>query len=238
LVLLAVASLLMGVSKTSVPGIFMLAIPLTALVIPARASTGFVLPLSILGDICAVAFYRRHANWSHLVRLIPSSLAGIILGYFALGHVTDRQLKPIIGAIILALLALDLWRDRAGGRTPTVPHRTWVAATTGLLAGFTTMLANASGPIVTIYLLAMQFSKNEFVGTAAWYFLLLNLAKVPFSANLGLIDPASLRLNLVLAPVLLAGTLVGVTALRRIPQRLFNTVAQVLAGLAALRLLF
>jgi hypothetical protein len=236
--ILALAAALIGISKTGVPGMGILVVPLVAAVVPAKVSTGLVLPMLIVGDIFAVAYYKRHAVWSHLLPLIPWAVAGVIIGAFALGKVNDAQLRPIIGLIVLTMLTLNFIRQYRGGDNLPIPKSWFFAAVMGLLAGTTTMMANAAGPIMAIYLLAMQLPKQEFIGTGAWYFLLLNCFKIPFSAGLSLITPASLSVNLVLIPLVVLGALLGIVLVKHIPQKAFNTAVQVLATLAAINLLF
>lgn len=235
--ILAAAAFTIGVSKTGIAGAGILAIPLVAAVMPARASTGAVLPMLIFADLFAVIAYRRRAVWVHLLRVIPWALAGIIAGYLVMGVISDRQLRPVIAVIILAMLALNRWRNRHAGEAP-VPRHWCFSAVIGLLAGLTTMMANAAGPIMVIYLLSMRLPKMQFIGTAAWYFFILNWVKVPFSVSLGLINSASLRLNLALLPFIALGALTGIVILRRIPQRAFSRAVELLATAAALRLLF
>lgn len=228
---------MIGLSKTGLPGIGILAIPLMAWVLPARASTGVVLPMLIFADLFAVGYYRRFAVWSKLARLLPWAAVGVFLGYLALGRVNDQQLKPIIGGIVLVMLALNLLHN-SGKEDRPVPARWWFAVLFGLLAGVTTMMANAAGPVMAIYLLAMRLSKNEFIGTGAWYFLLVNWFKVPFSAHLGLINSQSLQFNLVLFPLVALGALAGIKLLKHTPEKIFNHFVQGLAALAAVNLLF
>jgi uncharacterized membrane protein YfcA len=232
-----VSAIIIGMSKTGLPGVGILCVPLMATILPAKASTGIVLPMLIFADIFAVVYYHRHAVWPHLVRLMPWALAGIIIGYFIMHHITDFQLKPIIGAIVLAMLALNYLRNKFNSDGLYIPTQWYFAAAMGLAAGITTMLANAAGPIMIIYLLAMRLPKNEFIGTGAWYFLILNWVKVPFSMSLGLITAASLKFNLILFPFVGLGAVAGIFLLQWIPQKLFNIAVQVLAVLAALNML-
>ncbi|MFA5393275.1 MAG: sulfite exporter TauE/SafE family protein [Candidatus Ratteibacteria bacterium] len=233
----ALSAFMIGLSKTGLPGTGILAVPLMAWVLPARASTGVVLPMLIFADFFAVGYYRRFVVWPKLVCLLPWAAAGVFLGYLALGRVNDQQLKPIIGGIVLVMLALNFWRNY-GKKDRPVPAWWWFAALFGLLAGVTTMMANAAGPIMAIYLLAMRLSKNEFIGTGAWYYLLVNCFKVPFSAHLGLINSQSLHFNLVLFPLVALGALAGIKLLKHIPGKIFNHLIQGLAALAAINLLF
>ena len=236
-VVCGVSAFLIGLSKTGLPGVGILSVLLTAFVIPARASTGLVLPMLIVGDIFAVSYYHRHAVWRHLMMLLPFAVVGVITGYFCMGLVNDNQLSRIIGGIVLALLCVNgLW-TRIASEQSVVPSSWWFAGVLGFLAGVTTMMANAAGPIMIIYLLAMRLPKEEFVGTGAWYFLIVNCFKVPFSWKLGLITLESLKFNLILCPVVVLGALAGMALFKRIPQKYFKVVVESLAAIAALKLL-
>lgn len=238
IILLLFSGFMIGVSKTGVPGLGMLAIILSAMALPARHSTGLVLVMLICGDLFAVAYYRRHAVWKHLLRIIPWAFFGIVIGYFFLGKINDRQLKPVIALIILSILVLNHWWKNSNTEKLNIPERWWFAAFLGLLAGTTTMMANAAGPIMIIYLLAMGLPKKEFIGTSAWYFFLMNWVKVPFSANLGLINAGSMRLNFIILPAVAVGAIAGIIIMKKIPEKAFNIIVQVLTVAAALKLLF
>lgn len=231
---LAAAALVFGMSKAGIPGLGILGIPLVALVIPGTASTGVVLPMLIVGDLFAVGLYRREVRWGQLWRLLPWAVAGILAGTWVLKLMPKEALRPVIGAIVLGLLALHLWRKHSRAPVPTHPA---VAAATGFSGGVTTMMANAAGPIMSLYLLAMRLPKEAFLGTAAWYFLLVNWIKVPFMVRLDLINADSLRLNLILLPGILLGILLGVLVARRLPERGFAVVVEVLTAAAAVPLL-
>lgn len=237
---LILGAFMIGLSKTGIVGLGTFAVAIFALALPARESAGVVLLLLISGDIVAVTVYRRNAIWSHLVRLFPWAALGIVLGYLAVGRIDDTQVRRLIGVILLALVVLQWWRQRRARRNPddlSVPDSLWFAASVGIVAGFTTMVANAAGPIMVLYLLAMRLPKMEFIGTAAWYFFLLNCFKVPFSYGLGLINPASLGIDLRLAPVVVAGAFSGRVIIPYINQSLFELLALVFTLLAALRLI-
>jgi uncharacterized membrane protein YfcA len=229
---------LAGVSKTGLPGLGILHVPLMAMVLPARQSTGALLGILILADVFAAGYYRRRAEWKHILRLLPPAFAGIVAGWQAMRFVTNEQLGPIIGVIVLAMLALNYWRTRLGGEDAPIPTQWWFAMMMGFVAGVTTMMANAAGPIMVIYLLAMRLPKLAFVGTSAWFFFLINWIKVPFSMHQGLITWQSIRLDLMMLPLIAAGALAGILFLRRIPQRAFTGVVQILAASAAVKLLF
>lgn len=231
---------MVGASKTGIMGVSILFVALFAAVFQStKQATGLVLPLLIVGDFVAVYSYHRHMRWTHLWRLLPWTAAGIVAGFFALGHISDPAARRLIGTIILAMTAMSYWlraSRRAQIAAPTRMHWT-LSASIGVLAGFTTLVSNAAGPLMAIYLLSMRLPKLEYVGTAAVFFCLLNLFKVPFMVQLGLITPASFAFNLLLSPLVLIGALAGRWLLTRINQRLFEELTLGLSAVAGLLLL-
>ena len=224
---IALSAIMVGVAKTGIPGVGILVVPLMAGVLPARSSVGVLLGILILADLFAAGYYRRNAQWQHLVRLLPIAFMGIIAGYFGLRAVSDEQLKPIIGIIVLVMLGFNYWRSKVRSEDTPVPTQWWFVVGLGFLAGVTTMMANAAGPIMIIYLLAMKLPKIEFVGTSAWFFFVVNWLKVPFSAKLELMTVESLKLNLMMLPFITIGAVLGILVLKKIPQKAFNIIVQV-----------
>jgi uncharacterized protein len=237
-VLAAVTALCVGVAKTGIPALGILLAPLFAEVLPARVSTGALLPLLILADAFAVLFWRRHGSWKHLIRLLPWALVGIVAGYFAMGRINDQQMRYVMGGIVLVMLGVHVYREYVLGKDAPIPTSWWFAAIAGFLAGATTMIANAAGPVTMIYLLSMRLPKNEFIGTSAWFFFILNWSKVPFSLNLGLINADSLLFDAVLAGAVVAGAVGGLFLAKRIPEKAFMIVVQALTLVSAVRMFF
>ncbi len=236
-------ALMIGISKTGVAGLSILSVALFAYVFPSsKQASGLVLPLLIFGDCVAVLSYRMHAQWSHLRRIFPWTALGVVLGYFTLGAISDRQARLMVGVIVVSLAALSYWRRLRAARLdqPALqaePLHWAFAVLTGVIAGFVTLVANAAGPLMAVYLIAMRLPKMQYVGTAAIFFLMLNLFKVPFMAHLGLITPRSFAFNLLLLPAVLAGTVLGRWLLMRINQRLFEQLVLALCALGGLALL-
>ena len=237
-IVVSLCAIMVGITKTGIPGLGILVVPLMAIAIPARQSVGVLLGILILADLFAIVYHRRNARWGHVLRLLPAAFAGIVAGYFGLKVVNDQQLKPIIGGIVLVMLGANYWWTRAKGQDAPVPTQWWFVVGLGFLAGVTTMMANAAGPIMIIYLLAMRLPKVEFVGTGAWFFFVINWLKVPFSANLELMTAESVKLDLIMLPFIAAGAAVGILVLKRIPQKAFTAVVRILAAAAAIKLLF
>jgi len=236
--LLAVlAALCIGLSKAGFGGVGMVAILVMAQILPARASTGVILPMLIVADIFAVAAFRKFTVWSHLVRMLPPALVGIVTGYFLMPYISDQNFGPFIGWITLVLLVLMVLQKVTRRLAASAVEHPGIAWPLGWLAGVTTMLANAAGPVMTIYLLAARLPKYEFVGTAAWFFFIINVAKIPLSAALGLIKPSSLLLNVFLVPAIIAGIFLGRWLLGKINQRIFEWLMIAFSLLGALRLI-
>ena len=233
--ILAASAFAIGLSKTGLPGVGILVVPLLAMVFPAKPSVGLLLPILIFADLFAVGYYRQHGKWQHLAKLLPWAVAGIGIGYLILKRIDSETLKPLIGVIVLGMLGI---RFRSILKTNEhVPDHWSFAAMMGLLAGATTMMANAAGPVMTLYLLSMHFPKQKFIGTAAWFFFIVNWIKVPLMADLDMITTESLKMDVMVFPAVVVGALAGIWLLKRIPQRLFNIIALVLAAAAAIKLL-
>lgn len=235
--ILCLCALMVGIAKTGVPGIGILAVPLLALLFPAKASTGLLLPMLAFADLFAVAYYRRHAQWTHIIKLLPPALVGIAAGSVIIRHIDNAQLKPIIGFIVLSMLALNYWRNKRNTDNLHIPTHWSFALTIGFLAGVTTQLANAAGPIIIIYLLAMRFDKHKFIGTGAWYFLILNWLKIPLFVWDGRITLQSVKTDILMCPLVIVGVVLGIVILKKIPQKWFNIVVQLLALAAAIKLI-
>jgi hypothetical protein len=235
--LAALAAFLIGVAKTGISGLGIFAIVIFASVLPARESVGIVLAILIAADLVAVTIYRREADWGHLLRLFPWAAAGVVLGALTTGRIDDELMRLLIGVIVVALSVLQFVRSRHAVANEERAWPRWLSAATGLLAGFTTMVANAAGPLMVIYLLAMRLPKLVFIGTTAWFFLVLNLFKVPFSLSLGLISLQSLGLSAQLIPFAVLGALTGRPLVARIDQQLFERIALALSFVAGVRLL-
>ncbi|QYM79634.1 sulfite exporter TauE/SafE family protein [Horticoccus luteus] len=230
-------ALLIGLSKTGIGGLGMLFVAIFAGLMPAKESSGFVLPMLVAADVVAVAAYRRHAQWRFLWRLFPWTALGVVVGYLAMARIDDRTAKLLVGVIVCAMVALHIFRRWRAKEQTEAEHGWWFAPMVGVLAGFTTLIANAAGPLMAIYLLAMRLPKMEYMGTGAVYFLLMNAFKVPFMVNLGLINGASVAGNLWLLPAVMAGAVAGRAVLHRINQRWFENLALALAVAAGLNLL-
>ena len=226
-----------GVAKSGFAGVSLLHVLVFAMLFGARDSTGVVLPMLIVGDICAVRAFHQHARWDFIRRMLPPAGCGILAGWALMHRLDDAVFKPLIGWIILGLALLQITRMQRPEWFSNIPHAHWFAWTMGMMAGVTTMLANAAGPVMALYFLAIALPKLEFVGTSAWFFLVINVFKVPFSAQLGLIHSQTLLFNAVLIPAIVLGLISGRWLVTRIPQKLFDALLLIFVGIAALRMI-
>lgn len=231
--------ILVGFSKTGIPSIGILSVTSMALIFDAKASVGILLPMLIVGDLFAVTYYRRKVVWKHLWGLIPWVLGGIIIGYYILDWSDSRILQVLIGVIVLLLLILHLVKGRLDERLEQMIDKArWFSPVLGILAGFTTMIGNAAGGIMSIYLLSKRLNKTEFIGTGAWFFLFVNVVKIPFYLQLGLITSETIIFNSWMVPAIITGAIVGVYVLKRIPQTWFQRIIIGLTAIGAIRLIF
>lgn len=235
--LLAVAALLVGFSKTALPGINTISIAIFAAVLPARASTGALLLLLIVGDLFALISYRRHADWPTLLKLIPAVVVGVAGGALFLALANDGAVRRLIGVILLLVISFTLWQRARAARGSGAAAGAIARSGYGALGGFTTMVANAGGPVMSMYFLAARFPIKAFLGTAAWFFAVINLAKVPVSVGLGLITPGTLVLDALLAPGVVIGALIGRRIATRMKQSTFEWAVIVCTVLGAVYLL-
>lgn len=237
-IVLAVASLLVGVSKTALPGAGPFVVAIFAAVLPARPSTAAVLVLLIVGDLFAIWAYRKDVDWAVLRRLVPTVVVGLILGAVFLWWADDVIMRRSIAVILLMLMATTLllmWKGKLSSESVLGDSR--VRGAYGVLGGFTTMAANAGGPVMMLYFLAARFDVLRFMGTQAWFFFVVNITKVPFSIGIGLLTTDMIPLLASLVPLVVVGAILGRLWLTRIPKQIFNRIVIVLTVLSSLWLL-
>jgi uncharacterized membrane protein YfcA len=231
-VLILLAAFIIGLSKAGLKGIDMLNVTIMAIVFGGKASTGIVLPLLCVADIGAVIYYHRHAQWSHFWKLIPWMVIGILIGVFVGKDLNETVFRKIMALIIIATAGIMIAMEFR--KTQNIPANKLFVSGTGLVAGFTTMLGNLAGAFSNIYFLAMRMSKNDFIGTAAWVFLIINLFKLPFQVLYWKnITAASLQTDLLLLPALALGFWAGLKIVSRIKDDNYRKVVIVLTLIGA-----
>jgi hypothetical protein len=221
--LILLASFIIGLTKAGLKGVDMLSVTLMAIVFGSKASTGIVLPLLCLADIAAVAYYNRHAEWKHFKKLTPWMLVGIVLGVYLGQDMDEAIFRKIMAIIILLTIVIALVMEYR--KSQEVPRHPLFVVSTGLAAGFTTMIGNLAGAFSNLYFLAMRVDKNSFIGTAAWIFLIINLVKFPlqvfFWKN---ITVQSLKIDALLVPTLAIGFVAGIFIVGKIRDEQYRKV--------------
>ena len=231
------AALLLGIAKSGIKGLAILIVTGLALVYGAKESTGILMPLLICGDILAVIYYKRHVKWVYLIKLLPWMVAGVLIGVVFGKDLPEDLFKSGMAVIILFSVAMMYYWERKKDRK--VPNHLSFAALMGMMAGFTTMVGNLAGVFSNIYFLAIKLPKNEFIGTAAWLFFIINLFKVPFHIwSWGTINPASFQISLSLIPAVILGFMFGVSIVKKIKNDRYRQLILLLTGLGGLTIFF
>jgi uncharacterized protein len=232
LILIFIAAFIIGLTKAGLKGIDMLTVTIMALVFGGKASTGIVLPLLCAADIAAVLYYKRHVQWKHFWKLIPWMALGIIIGLYIGKEINELVFQKTMAIIIMVTVIIMLAMEFR--KTTNIPTHPLFVASTGLVAGFTTMLGNLAGAFSNIYFLAMRLPKNDFIGTAAWVFLVMNLFKLPLQALYwNNITGNGLKTDLLLLPALALGFWTGLKIVNRIKDDNYRKVVIVLTLIGA-----
>ena len=224
------SAFLIGISRSGVAGAGTLAVPLMALAMPdnVKLSVGLTLGLLCISDLGAVIYWRKNCYWIVLRRIIPPSLAGVVVGATLFGKISTNWMMGGIGMTCLVMMGTKFWLDKYKIDHQMPTH--WLFSTTiGIISGIVSTLANAAGPLMIIYFLSMKYPKERFIATAAWFFMLVNLFKIPFLSKIDLVTVSSLKTNLLLTPVIVIGLYAGIKIIKYIPQKLFDKIILALA---------
>lgn len=233
-----VAALCIGLSKSGFSGLSMVSVVILAHIYGSKASVGLALPLLIAADLMAYPAFIKHGSWSPVWKLLAPALLGVGLGWWVLGGISDGTARKMIGACVLLMVALQAFRRWRPAGFDRLAQSRGFGLGAGILGGFSTMLANAAGPVIQLYLMGRKIPKMELIGIGARFFLLINLIKVPLNARLALITSDSLLDNLRLLPAVAVGILAGKWLLRHVPQAAFEWMVVIFATLAGLRMIF
>lgn len=231
------AAFVIGLSKAGIKGIAVINVIFMAIAFEAKQSTGIVLPLLIVADVFAVIYYNRHTQWKYVAKFLPWMILGIVLGSWFGMDLPEQTFKIIMATIIFLTVIFIVWWDQK--KVKDVPTHWAFASGVGTLAGFTTMVGNLAGPISNIYFLAMRLPKNQFIGTAAWLFMIINVFKLPFHFFVwNTITEETLLLDLKLVPGIILGFILGIKIVKMIDEAFFRKMILVLTALGAIVILF
>lgn len=235
--IIALVGVLIGTAKTGVHGAGMIAVPLLASIFGGKLSSGLLLPILSMADVFGVIYYHRHASWPHLKKLFPWAAVGVVLGTATGAYIDDEAFRLIMAIIIFGSVAIMLWLEQ--GNKEHVPDYYWFAILMGVAGGFTTMVGNLAGSVMALYLLSMRLPKNSFIGTAAWFFMVINLFKVPFHVFIWeTITLDSFLLDLMTLPFIALGAALGIFITKQIPEKIYRYFIIGMTLVAALFMVF
>ena len=228
--------LCIGLTKTGFSGLTAVIIPVIIRIFGAKESTGLNLPLLCFADILAVAYYRRHAEWKYIIKLLPWTLAGFATALLVDHLVPVQAFKYLIGGSIITGLIVMIWNDRRGNEK-LPPSSWWFSALFGIAGGFSTMVGNISGPIMAVFLLSMRLPKNSFVGTSAWFYLIVNYLKLPIMIFVWKnVTIKTVIFDLTVVPVIVIGALLGIFLIKKIPEPVYRKTIMLLTLISCLLL--
>ena len=229
---------LIGMAKTGLNALGLFVVVIMASLFGGKASAGITLPLLCVADVIAVFYYRRHADLELVVRLMPWVLAGITAGLFFGNLISDQAFKITIGVIVLFCIGLMIWLNSRHQNSELSQYR-WLAVPAGIIGGFSTMMGNAAGPIITVYLLSMNLQKNQLIGTGAWFFMIINLIKLPLHFFFWqTISAQTLIFNAILVPAIIFGGFTGIFLVKKIPNNAYTIFIMVSTVISAAWLIF
>jgi uncharacterized protein len=231
-----VVALFIGMAKTGVHGAGMMSVPILANVFGGQVSSGVMLPILVLADVLGVWYYHRHASWTHLKILFPWAAFGVVLGTIIGSSINDNIFKIIMAITIVASVVIMVWLER---HTEEVPHKKWFGVATGVAGGFTSMVGNLANSVMAVYLLSIRLPKNSFIGTTAWFFLVVNWFKVPFHVFVWhTITMDTVLLSLVFLPAIIAGAFLGIVIVRKLSEKIYRWFIIAMTLVAAVFMLF
>lgn len=216
-------ALLTGLSKAGLKGLGLAIVPVMALIFGARTSTGILLPMLIIADIMAVIYYRKFAKWKYIIMLLPATAVGILIAFITGKLINEKQFGIILSTIVILMLILMVLNDLRQKRNSKIPDNIFFASIMGIVGGFATMIGNSAGPVLNIYFLTMKMPKKEFIGTAAWFFLIINIVKLPFHVfSWGTINSQSILVSLTSIPLIATGIFTGIWLVKLFPEKVYR----------------
>lgn len=234
--IVALVAILIGMSKTGVHGAGMIAVPLLASVFGGQLSSGVMLPMLCIADVMGVWYYHRHASWKQLSKLFPWAILGTILGTTVGDFITDEAFKIIMASIIGMSVVTMIWLER--NRDAQIPHSIYFVMIAGVLGGFTSMVGNLAGSVMAVYLLSMRLPKNEFIGTSAWFFMVMNWIKIPFHVFWWeTVSWNTFLLDLSLLPLIVLGAILGIFVVRQLAEKTYRWFIILMTIVAAVLML-
>lgn len=237
-ILVSIAAYCIGVSKAGFSGISLISVFILADLLGAKESLGFALPMLIIADLLVYPAFRKYSSWKSVWRLTWPALVGMALGVTILGNLDNDAMRKVIGVIILTMTFTQLIKRLEPDKFFALACTKKFGFFCGTAGGVATVLANAAGPIMQIYMVSRRMEKMELIGVGARFFLIINILKLPLGAGLDLITTQSLISNIILSPAIAIGVWSGHRLITVISQKAFEMTVIVFAAIAGIRLCF
>ncbi len=242
-VLVVVGAFLTGLSKGGLGGALgAIVTPMLALVMPAPVAVGLTLPMLLTGDLFALLAHWRHWDTRILIGVLPGTIVGVIVGSLVIGSLSPVTLQHGLGAVAILYTIYKIWerrfrRAQLENQSPNTPNQPIRNAIFGSSTGFASTLANAGGPIFTIYLLGMRVLPGIFVGTSAAYYAILNSMKIPAYLSAGILNGDTLIMASFALPLIPFGVWSGVILDRYLDMKTFEILILVFLAFTGVILL-
>ncbi|NGF55788.1 sulfite exporter TauE/SafE family protein [Parapedobacter sp. SGR-10] len=231
---------LMGLAKTGIQNIGSIAVPIFAFLFGAKESTGIVLILLAMSDLMSVIYYRKQLIWSEVLKLLPMALFGLVFAIIIGKYIDDKTFKIVMASCILFGVGIMFWTEHVHeSQKETLSNGKWYSPVFGFIMGFSTMIGNAAGPALSVYLLSRKMDKFTFVATGAWFIMILNYVKIPLQIFVWHnVTWAGLLLNLMAIPFIILGGITGIKLLKKLPERRFKRIIQILVIISSVLMFF
>ncbi len=231
-VILAITALCIGMSKTGIQGVMLIIVPYMAMAFGAKESTGVILPMLCMADVVAVTYYKRIADWKEVIKLLPTAVLGFFVAIGVDKLIPTGGFRQLMAWTLALALVVMLWSEIYGKENKWM-KKWWYASIFGLLGGFTTMIGNAAGPVMSVYLLSRRTGKMEYIGINAWFFLVVNLLKIPLQIFVwDNITWDTFELDLCMLPAIGLGAWLGIRIVRILPEKAFHHFIQIVTILS------
>ena len=233
------AVFLFGIAKGGFGGgLGIISVPLMGLVVSPLQAAAILLPILCLMDLFSLWAFRGRWQWPELQVLLPASLIGIVAGTLLFEYMSPAVLRLLLGIIAISFTLNHWWLHLRAPHASREHYPRSVGVVAGAVAGFTSFIAHAGGPPVTMYLLRRGYDRTTFVGTTVLFFTVVNYVKLLPYGWLGQFELSNLSTSLVLAPLAPIGVATGVWLHRRISDRYFYRLAYGMLFIVGLKLIY
>lgn len=233
------AMFLAGISKAGLGnGLVVLVTPLVAMTIPITEAIALLLPLLVIMDILTIYQYRRSFDKKNVLLLIPAGLLGVLIGSIFIGYFDNERIMQLaVGIIAVAFVIYQLSQRLIFGAFSKRAPKPAAGIFLGALGGFTSTLAHAGGPPLTMYLLPQKLPRRIYVGTAAYYFFAVNIAKLIPYTYYGMFNAKNYLVIIILIPFAFIGVRMGLLLVNRINDKVFNIAIYILLTFTGVQLI-